>query len=200
MHNACGTHHLNVLSLLLHQGVTATKIERARILGNIDLASACAQADEKGKEYFLSALPENLDNLEEQWAITILCLLLVNSPGTEASTQNPPNQRYESGLNPNVSFTSKLRGEQPNAKELRQEEDPRSLAGLRNTVEAIARLPGHVDLGRILADFFRKVLREVPHLRQLLVSLGSGLIPEDGISEASTKLDTLLVPVRLKSC
>ena len=167
-----------------------------KLSGSIDLASAGAQADEKGKEFFLSALPENLDNLDEQWAIPKLCLLLVNSLGTEATTQNPPNQRYESGLNPNISFTAKLRGEQPNAKELRQEEDRRSLAGLRNTTEAIARLPGDVDLGRILADFFRKVLREVPHLRQLLVSLGSGVISEDGISEATTNLDTLLVPTR----
>ena len=79
-----------IRSLLLHQGVTATKIERARILGNIDLASAGAQADEKGKEYFLSALPEKLEILDEQWAIPILCLLFVDSPVTEALTQNPP--------------------------------------------------------------------------------------------------------------
>ena len=33
-----------------NKGVTANKIERTRILGSIDLASAGAQADEKGKE------------------------------------------------------------------------------------------------------------------------------------------------------
>ena len=53
-----------------------------------------------------------------------------------------------------------------------------------------------MELGRFLADFFRKVLRENPHLRHLLVSLGSGLVLEDKQREATKELDDLFSPFR----
>ena len=73
-----------------------------------------------------------------------------------------------------ISFTAKLRGEKMNANELRALDDKQALAGLRNTSEAIARLPGHLELGTVLAALFRKILRQRLRLREILVLLGSG--------------------------
>ena len=50
---------------------------------------------------------------------------------------------------------AEFRGAQPNAKEVWKDEGRRPLPCLRNTAEAISRLPVHVDL-----EFFRKVSRD----------------------------------------
>ena len=69
---------------------------------------------------------------------------------------------------------------------------------MRNAAEAISRLLGYVDLGKVLAKFFRKVLRESAELRTLVVVLGSGFLPEDILESLTRVLDGLLVPARRK--
>ena len=59
-----------------------------------------------------------------------------------------------------------------------------SLSGLRTTAEAISRLPGHTEVG--------------PLLRNLLVALGSGRVPEAEPEDAVIELDDFLSPVRRK--
>ena len=75
---------------------------------------------------------------------------------------------------PDIKYTTRIRGVQLNAKELRAQEDKRSLAGVRNAAEAITRLPGHLELGKMLAKFFIKSGRQCPRLRTLMVTLVSG--------------------------
>ena len=70
------------------------------------------------------------------------------------------------------------------------------MAGLRNTSEAISRLPGHIEFGTILALLFRKILRQSPRLRELLVPLGSGQSAAEKQEGLSAELDTLLVSAR----
>ena len=147
-----------IKKLLTFKGVYATKIEHARLLGNIDFSTAGGRADEN---YFLSAWRENSSKSGDDWAFPILRLMseknLPVSPPLDEPAEfqdTPPVQR--------ISFTTKLRGEQMNAKEVKQDEDRRSLCGLRNTSEAVSRLPGHLKLGSILGEFFRGILRKNP--------------------------------------
>ena len=72
----------------------------------------------------------------------------------------------------------------------KQDEDRRSLCGLRNTSEAISRLPGHVKLGSILGEFFRKTLWEN--------SLCSGTVHEEKQNASRKELEDLVVPIRQK--
>ena len=102
------------------------------------------------------------------------------------------------GMPQKISFATKFRGEQPNRKELRQDEDRKSLSGLRNTTEATSRLPGHIELGSSLAAIFHKVLREIPLQRNLLITLGFGRVPETEQEVALRELDNFLSPVRQK--
>ena len=109
-----------------------------------------------------------------------------------------PAELQDTPLVQRISFTTKLRGEQMNAKEVKQDEDRRSLCGLRNTFEAVSRLPGHLKLGSIFGEFFRGILWKNPRLHKLLVSLGSGDVPEDEQNEARIELEDLVLPIRQK--
>ena len=90
----------------------------------------------------------------------------------------------------------RLRSVQPNAKELRAQEDKMALAGVRTAAEAITRLPGHIELGKILATFFINSLRQNPRLRTLLITLGSGSVDPDVLPKVSEELDQLIIPAR----
>ena len=57
---------------------------------------------------------------------------------------------------------------------------------------------GHLKLGSILGEFFRGILRKNPRLHKLLVSLGSGDVPEDEQNEARIELEDLVLPIRQK--
>lgn len=69
-------------------------------------------------------------------------------------------------LSPKVHFSERLRGEGPNAKELRQREDADCLAGMRNAAVAIKRLPGHARVGKVMHRLLTKALDEVPGLER----------------------------------
>ena len=64
--------------------------------------------------------------------------------------------------------------------------------------EATSRLPGHIELGSSLAAIFRKVLREIPLQRNLLITLGFGRVPAIEQEVAVRELDNFLSPVRQK--
>ena len=70
--------------------------------------------------------------------------------------------------------SAQLRGNQPNAKELRQQEDGASLSGLRNTAEVVAKLPGHLRLGAVLAQFFLGCFRNDHRFWSGLLDVASG--------------------------
>ena len=95
---------------------------------------------------------------------------------------------------PELTFTAKLRGEQPHAKDLRERENKMAIAGLRNTAEAVHRLPGQIKLGTVLASLFKKVLFEDSHLREMLVDMSSGKLPAKTLDGMSQELDNILVP------
>ena len=73
----------------MHTVVSTTRVEQARIPGNLDVTSTSAQADKNGENYLLSALPEICGNVDEQWANSFLCLLSARIPAAGPSTQEP---------------------------------------------------------------------------------------------------------------
>ena len=93
-------------------------------------------------------------------------------------------------------FVAKLRGDQPNAKDLRERENKMALAGLRNTAEAFSRLPGKVKLGSVLASIFKKVFLENQRLRKMLVDMSSGEQLAETLDHMSQELDMFLLPAR----
>ena len=54
------------------------------------------------------------------------------------------------------------------------------------------------ELGSRLGEFFRGILQKNPRLHKLLVSLGSGDVPEDEQNEARIELEDLVLPIRQK--
>ena len=75
-------------------------------------------------------------------------------------------------------------------------ENKMALAGLRNTAEAVHRLPGQIRLGTVLASFFKKVLLENLHLREMLLEMTSGKLPAEVLDDMSQKLDKILALAR----
>ena len=147
------------------------------------------------KNYFLSGPGENCAESCVHWANAIAQALRAESPG---EPPEPDNLAEISGdfCRPAIKYTTRLRGVQLNAKELRAQEDKMALAGVRNAAEAITRLPGHIELGKILAKFFINSLRHNPRLRDLLITLGSGGVDPDELPKLSAELDQLIIPAR----
>ena len=86
-------------------------------------------------------MPELLDLLRSYQGI--FCTKFSHCPDTlhqAGVTRNKSSQ-------PAVHFTTKLRGNQLNTKEQKAQEDKLALAGVRNSAEAVNRLPGHLELG-----------------------------------------------------
>ena len=185
-----------VRKLLSLNGVISVRIGLASWLGNLDFNCAGDRVDENIVNYSRSARCRFSSKFWDHWAFPIL-RTLAGKISPSCPVKQEPTEPPMSSVVQHMSSTDKLRGQRVNAKEAKQDEDRRSLCGLRNTSEVISRLSGHLKLGNILCEFFHKTLRGNPHLRKLLVSLGSGIIPVDEIDTARTELDNLVEPVRL---
>ena len=194
-----------VRNLLLLPGVSVTRFFHcsddahhnagSRIVGNVPLHSLDTDMLTQKENYFSSALRKGCASMCKHWAFPILRLLLLEN-GEQRGKRENSSLNLEPEARQKISYTVKLRGEQLNAKELRALDDKQALAGLRNASEAISRIPGHIELGTILASLFRKILRQSPRLRELLVLLGSGQSTPDTQEGLSAELETLLVSAR----
>lgn len=91
-----------------------------------------------------------------------------------------------------VVMTTKLRGESVDAKERREAEDADSLAGHRNTFDAVSRIEGHAKLGAVMADLCVKFLTECPELENLLLQLASGKLSRDEVKAAEEQVAPLV--------
>ena len=156
-----------IKKLLTFKGLYATKIEHARLLGNLDFSTAGGRADANIENYFLSAWRENSSKSGDDWAFPILRLMSEKNLPVSPPLDEPA-ELQDTPLVQRISFTSKLRGEQMNAKEVKQDEDRRSLCGLRNTSAAVSRAQHHRPHGvefrrprRALSTFWESSLADV---------------------------------------
>ena len=152
----------------LHHGwitLMEVSVMKTALLGNVSfhdvprVAARTLPDAASGENYFAPDLAAQRD----YWWFSTVKSILTEDPTSSmaiASLDPPP----ASTVTPGMRFTDKLRGEQADARELRDRVDGQSLAGLRNTAEAISRLPVHRQLGSILPQLFANVLREKPHL------------------------------------
>ena len=187
--------HCASVTRLAHCRDAAHRNAGSRILGNVSLHRV---DDDSFTHVFLfsSALRKDCSSMCKHCAFPILRLLFQENGQTRSQRENP-SVNSEPEVRQKISFSAMLCGEQLNAKELRALDDKQALAGLRNTSEAISRLPGqHIELGTILASLFRKILRQSPRFRELLVLLGSGQSTLEKQEGLSAELDTLLVSAR----
>ena len=192
-----------------HSGVTATRLdfaatvyENTTLLGNVcfsSLASASDRVDGSlptGQNYFRSG------RSSENYGIRVralLSLLFQHTEGVSSCFAAPDAPRHQQPEDSQVlRFTAQLRGHQPNAKDLRAIEDKRALSGLRNAAEVITRLPGHIELGQVLARLFRKTLTECPRIRSLILLLVSGTASTEESASMSLELERLLLEPRQK--
>ncbi len=99
-------------------------------------------------------------------------------------------------VRPRVDPTVRLRPEQPDPRAEREYEDENCVAGLRDTAEAIERVPGHARLGAVLWDFFTLALDRRPELEKCIhEALAEGLDPGRR-KELEAEIDRLVDPVR----
>ena len=141
-----------------------------------------------GENYFSSGCAPQFDD----WLFSTVKAVLTQNPA-EFSASSSPDPPRAPAVVPRVQYTAKLRGEQLDAKELKDLVDSQSLAGLRNTAVAISRLPFHRQLGSILSQLFAKILRENPVVRKMLLKLATGELSSESAEALSAELDTHLI-------
>ena len=155
-----------IRALLSMPGVAASRLDhteggfagRTVLVGNVGfldvprVATRTPAGADSGENYFSSGCAPQLD---DWWFSTVKATLTENPAEFSASGSLDPHRAP--AVVPRIQCTAKLRGEQLDAKELRDLFDSQSLAGLRNTAEAISRLPFHRQLGSILSQLFEKL-------------------------------------------
>ena len=166
---------------------------KSTLLGNVsfhDITRVAARTlpdAARGENYFAS---------DPRSATGLLGFPSVKSTLTENSTRFQVSASLDPRLHPRsqlcIRYTDKLRGEQPDALELRDRVDRQSLAGLRKAAEAVSRLPFLRQLRSISSQLVAKVLLENPSLRKLLLELATGELSSESASAQSAEVNAHL--------
>ena len=97
-----------------------------------------------------------------------------------------------------MEYTVKLRGDEPDAKELRKAEDNASKGGLRNAAKVVETMPGHARLGAVLWPLFDGSLEKDGEFERAVLTLVSGKMNDRDIEEAERFIEPKVAAVRAR--
>ena len=173
----------------MRTGITATKIHWVKILGNVDFSRTCGRGDKNSENYFSSALLENVDKVKKlgnAHTFAAYAQKFVRRAWSPGSTTGLPQDAPEDFFRDQTSWRTAQceRNQTRRGPQIFVWIEEHGRSDITTSRSHGARLDSRC--------LFRQVLREIPHLRNLLITLGSGRMSEDEQKVAAISRPTII--------